>query len=321
MKRREFLRTSLAATIPFSLIATSKLAHAQVEALVIAEAGTAPYWLATIEAALPYIQTFAGLYSVLSSFGPDSQDVRLKRIEDELRSLTARVAQLEDVIKNLILDDVAKQLSAEVLAYKDSLDSYVTLKQQGILDNVLTQSAVTKNRLLQYIDDNTLPHSYRYYFGALLNACTSLRLSCIGLYSALQASRDKLLAPEAKAMLSRVPRVMQSAQAISEKRVATTSQVVLIDELGPIYGTTMSVTLDGKHVWGEFWGPSKGGERLSAMRQRATDTHRQYVSQANAQATGVLLQNVTAVQKMLSDIAVRNPSLAPKVPAQLKSER
>lgn len=320
MQRRSLLNAALPTLIAPGLAFIPTPSNAQAEALIIAEAGSAAYWLGVVEAAIPYIQAFSGLYSVLTTFGENPQEARLKRIELELKALSAQISKLEEVLKNLILDTVAKQLAAEVLGYRDSLDSYTSLKTQGILDNVLTQSAITKNRLAQYIDDGATPHSFKFYFGSLLNACTSLRMAAIGLYPATRESREKLVLPEAKTFLARIPKITESAQFISDRRVKQDSRVEMFDELGPIYGTVMSVTLDGKPYWNSFVVPRKGdGNRLSQMRTRADAERKRAVEQAYSQSVAPLLQNANAVQAMLADIGTRNPLAWKPVPSSIKA--
>lgn len=246
------------------------------------------YWYELASYAAPYA-TVASF--VLSIYAAAKQDEVNAAILKKLDEISAQIRQLKDSIERKLNDILLKERAGEVLGIRESLLDYQRLKSVGILDNITTDSAQTKRKIAAYLSDAGTPDDYFHAYNALYVMLLPLRATCFNLYERPRSDTDPLLLKEIDDLLSVKDRAILVARTVGANRVAATQEPVLIDELGPVWGTDFSVYVDGRVVYSETFSP-----RNHDLAERRTRWRLKHEETANAKAEDAVSELVKCHQ-------------------------
>ena len=186
----------------------------------------------------------------------------LQRQFDQLRASIA--TELED--ENVIIH------AGKILAIKDLLDEYARTHAQQNLTDAQSQSGEEKRIIMGLLNSRETSDEFFHIYGTLFCMLISLRVSCFVL---LRLSRPDLYAQvceELNDVLRYRDHGIEIARQIGRNRVSPVRERrFLVDELGPVWGTTFTIMVDGRVVYTDEFAANREVPRrdISEVREQA----------------------------------------------------
>lgn len=205
------------------------------------------------------------------------------RLDDEVTAEDAEqhiLAQLGDLQRQFesLRASIATQLTDEalivhagkVLAIKKLLDEYSSTHQVANLTDAQRDSGVEKQIIMGILDSRETAAEFFHVYGTLLCMLISLRVTCFVL---LRLERRDLYARTC-IELTDVSRYrdhgINVAREIGRNRVSPVRERrFLVDELGPVWGTTFTILVDGRVVYTDEFAANREIPRRDISEVRA----------------------------------------------------
>lgn len=246
---------------------------------IIQPSSEALYWYEVVSYIAPYATIGSFILSAFSLASETVQERRLAEISRKLDEIMHLVVEASRALEQKMLDIVLKERTGEVLGFHEALLEFRNLQSQGILDNILSDSAQTKRKIKTFIDAPDTPDALRSAYCGLYLSLLPLRIATFELFKLPLAQINPLVNDELQDMLDVEPLSVKTADAIGRNRVGPVKQVVvLIDELGPVYGTEFFVQIDGESHSLGFFQPWK-------------KNHAEVINQAHARRDALATEN------------------------------
>lgn len=189
--------------------------------------------------------------SVLPFLETDSNATE-RLILGRLDEISRQIRELRALFEQRLAELTLRERTGEVLGIQEAVEEFVRLRSQGILDNVTTDSAVTKRKILGYIADAETPIGYYHAYNSLLCTLIPLRIWTFFFFGRPRRDLVALVCGELRDLLANRERGTEVARTLGRNRVSGVSEeLILIDELGPVWGTTFTIKVDGKVVYSE----------------------------------------------------------------------
>lgn len=140
----------------------------------------------------PYATTASFLISAYSFFTDEHQDNQNELVE-KLDDLVDRVEATKEALLQKIEHTVLKDLTAKVNGIALGFADYGATNSIGTLDNLLTQSALTRSALEGYIEDTSQPIELRITLTGLYTLFSAVRIDVLGAYKTQEGTNDGAL--------------------------------------------------------------------------------------------------------------------------------
>lgn len=214
------------------------------------------YWFELASYVAPYATVGSFLITAgMAFFHENDNEARHEAIMQKLNEISQQIEDLRLSLERKIDDMILKERTGEVLGIRESLEEYKLLKAQGVLDNIISDSAQTKQKIASYLDSPDTTLEYYLAYNALKCLLLPLRIATFGLFKIDSANLRVLTKDELRDLLLNRQTAINHLIEIGRNRVTYDSEVIMIDELGPRYGTELWVDVDGKGVWGKTFSP------------------------------------------------------------------
>jgi len=233
---------------------------------VIKPSEGALYWYELAKFASPFATVGSFVLQAISFFS-DGQAAAFERLFRKLDELSQQIAELKQSIEAKLDDMVLKERFGEVLGIKESLEEYHRILSSGILDNIVTDSAQTKRKILAWLDDDRTPVAYLHAYNTLACTLIPLRTASFCLYRRPAPEIKALVKEEINDLLSRSAAAIKAGDTVGRNRVAYEEKVVLVDELGPVWGTDFIIKVDKTVAYTDSFIPRSND--LQAVRNKA----------------------------------------------------
>lgn len=257
-----------------------------------------------------YIAPFATIGSlIMTGFSLASENRQEKRLEEISRKL--------EEIKNLIIntrislerklnDITMKERTGAILGIVESLKEYQSLKSQGILDNIITESNTVKGKIKTYIESSDVELEYTAGYCGLYLTLLPLRIATFELYDRPISKINGLVIGETEDILGVEEISISSAETIGSKRVSHVNEDPFeLDELGPIVGTTFSVKIDNRTHGVGIFDPRNGD--LNAVRAQARQQRDVFARQKAQEASAPFREVFAAARETLERLRNGEP--------------
>ena len=247
---------------------------------VIASSSEDLFWFHLAAHASPYATLGNAVLSVVP-LGADAaaSEAEILRKLDELKlqfdALRASIAQQ-------ITDDRVLARTGKVLALKELLDEYGTTRREQTLLDVQTASAIEKRSIMELLDSAATPTAYFHVYNTLLCMLVAIRITCFVLLKLEKTRLHSEVCNEIHDAVKYEQRGIDVAHEIGRNRVSGVNErLFLVDELGPVWGTTFTIKVDGKVVYSDQFAGSREFPRrnISDVRSQAQRIREQLADQ------------------------------------------
>lgn len=93
-----------------------------------------------------------------------------------MEEISLQIRQLRALVEQRLAEATIKERTGEVLGIQEALNEFLRLRSHGILDNVVTESATTKRKILGYLTESETPLGYYHAYNTLLCTLIPLRI-------------------------------------------------------------------------------------------------------------------------------------------------
>lgn len=266
---------------------------------VINPSDTALYWYELAKFASPFATVGSFIFQAISFFS-DGQAAAFERLFSKLDELSQQIAELKQSIEAKLDDMVLKERFGEVLGIKESLEEYHRILSPGILDNIVTDSAQTKRKMLAWLDDGRTPVAYLHAYNTLACTLIPIRTACFCLYRRPAAEVKALVKDEINDLLSRSAAAIKAGDTVGRNRVTYEEKVVLVDELGPVWGTDFIIKVDKTVAYTDSFIPRSN--ELQAVRNKAKEHFEELKVQKGREACELLEKCFSDAHSLLHQV-------------------
>lgn len=216
---------------------------------VIKPSGKLLYWYEMAKYVAPYATVGSLLLSGFSYSSEVRQEHRLDQIAKQLRELKSLVINMERRIIDKLNDQVLKERSSEVLSYREFLQEQTIIQDTVALNLELSNMRTTKHKVLAYVNDVDTPLDYKASYCGLLMSLVSMRIAAFECLDLELAKVNELALDEINELLSYEDVIKATLREVGSKRVHSYEEErLLVDELGPVWGTIFSVMIDDRKL-------------------------------------------------------------------------
>ncbi len=208
------------------------------------------YWRELLELSAPFITVSNEICPVIAQFPNMTSDAIQHGFFQKLSDLTGQIQQLKATWAQEITDTTLKDRANEILGLKDVLNNFSATGSIGILDNIITNSAVTKTKVFAYLQDPQTPLEYFHCYASLLCLLQPLRIATLFLYRRSLADIHDDLVSELNDLSNVLQKGIDVAETIGRNRVTMSRKLVLFDpENPPVWSTEFRVMVDGVGIY------------------------------------------------------------------------
>ncbi len=228
---------------------------------VVNAVSPAEYFIALLEEAEPWVSIAISIFSIFGGGTPGQTEIlqKLDQLSTQIKDLGT---QIEKTIRQAFLKERAGEVIGYTNALKEALGFPETTRDQ-IVEILLVDSAVTQGKIEQYLNADT-PDDFYHAYATLNAALVGIRLQLL----ALSGGDFKM---QLTGFINLRAAAIDVAQRIGRQRVSEVQEkLILIDELGPVFGTEFTIKQDGKHAFWATFSP-EGGPGLNEVRQKAKE--------------------------------------------------
>jgi hypothetical protein len=187
-----------------------------------------------------------------------------------LRGIERQVTNAEDALRGRLSLLILRDQSDQIIKFRKDLYSFVEAQSQGILDNLTTDSDSAVLNLGNALRNNDTPADYYHVANAMLYVVLALRIASFFLFDRPVAEVTRAVCREMTDLLGTAERALEIARIVGRNRVSgVDEELILIDELGPVWGTTFSIRVDGRVVYTDTFAGSREVPRRSLNEVRA----------------------------------------------------
>lgn len=232
------------------------------------------YWYEVASYIAPYATIGSFNVGGLALQSENRQEERLAEISKRLDEIKTLVTQTYRALEQKLNDIPVKERSGEVLGIEEALNEFRRLRSQGILDNIVSDSAQTKRKIKTYIDAKETPVEFRATYCGLYATLLPLRVAAFQLFDRPITEINQLVKEELLDLVDIESVMINSTETVGSNRVSPViSKDFLFDELGPTFGTMFSARVDNKaRNLGTFLPRNTDLGDLNEIRKRAHDS-------------------------------------------------
>ena len=206
----------------------------------------ATYWYEVASYIAPYAKVGSFIVSGLTLISERSQEQRLAEISRKLDEIKTLINRTRAALEKKMNDIPVKDRTGEILGIEETLNEYRIHGRQGVLDNAVSESALTKGKIRAYIEASDTPLAYRGTYCALYTMLIPLRVAAFEMFDTEASEVNKLVAGELSDLIAISDIAIETSEKIGDRRVtAVQEERFLVDELGPVYGTNFYTSVDG----------------------------------------------------------------------------
>lgn len=203
------------------------------------------YWYEVASYIAPYATIGSFVLNAFSLASEAAQERRLAEISKKLDEIMHLIVQTKEALEQKMLDIVFKERTGEVLGIHEALQEFRNLRNQGMLDNILSDSAQTKRKIKTWIDAPDTPVALRAAYCGLYLSLLPLRIATFELFERPLAQINPLVKDELQDILDVAPASLACSDTVGRSRVGKVKEtIILLDEMGPVYGTDFTVLVD-----------------------------------------------------------------------------
>lgn len=260
------------------------------------------YWSEAVGYLAPYAKIGSLILSGFSLASELRQEKRLEEISKKLDEIKTLILQSRRALERKLNDIPLRERTGEVLGIEEALNEYRNLQSQGILDNIISDSAQTKRKIKTFIDADDTPADYRAAYCGLYTTLLPLRVAAFEMFERPIESINPLVKSEMEDLMEVEAISVRTAETIGDRRVSgVQTEAYLVDELGPIFGTHFSVKVDNdRRPLGTFI-PGQGD--LATIRGLANETRSTLGAQKATEAAAPFREVFAATTHVLAAIA------------------
>jgi len=259
------------------------------------------FWYEVAAYIAPYATVGSFILSGLSLHSEHAQERRLAEISRKLDEIKMLIIQARRALEEKLNDIPIRERTGEVLGIEEALNEYRGLQSQGVLDNIITDSAQTKRKIKAYIESEDTPLSYLAAYCGLYITLLPLRIAGFELFDRPVDQINALVSDELQDIVRIESIAIRSAERVGASRVSPRQEeTFLFDELGPVYGTNFFVQVDNaRRTLGTFI-PRYGN--LNELRAAAQDMRDAIAAQKAAEAAAPFRRAIDAAKEAIVDI-------------------
>lgn len=262
------------------------------------------YWFEVASYISPYATVGSFILSGFALASEHRQERRLVEMSRKLDEIKILINQTRRALEQKLEDIPLRERTGEVLGIEEALNEYRALQSQGILDNIISDSAQTKNKIKTFIDADDTPVDYRVMYCGLYATLLPLRVAAFELFDRPINDINPLVKSENEDLATVEAISISSAETVGSNRVSSRHQEerFLYDELGPVFGTNFYVTVDNtRRNLGTFI-PRQGDGDLNAIRSRAQQSRDELAQQKARKAAAPFRQVFDASRAVLATL-------------------
>ena len=203
------------------------------------------FWFELASYASPFATVGSLILSGFSLASENRQERRLAEISKKLDQIKVSINQTRRALEQKLNNMPLRERTGEVLGIEEALNEFRILNSQGILDNIVSDSAQTKRKIETYINAPDTPVEYRVLYLSLYATLIPLRIAAFELFDRPINDINQLVKSETESLLDAESISITSIENVGSNRVsALIFDTFIWDELGPRYGSKYSVQID-----------------------------------------------------------------------------
>jgi hypothetical protein len=249
------------------------------------------YWLEVFSSAAAYERIGLEVLGAVP-FGESDRQTALKRFAANFEGIGPLIDQLQVPVTKKLLDPTLRDRAANVAAIDLSISEFIKLGSAGILDTVVRLSDDSVSNIASFLAHADTPPDFYHIANALLVAITAFRAATFFLFDRPKNDIDATVCADLRKSLGDRSRGLENARTVGRNRVSEVGEeLVLLDELGPVWGTNFTITVDGRLVYSDTFAGSRGIPRRTVTEVRQTaEAMRDSLRQSNANVVAAELK-------------------------------
>ena len=261
---------------------------------IIRPSSPALYWREVASTGTAYTD-IANLTINAIPIAENSRPRAKKQFLETFAGARQQIAALQESINRLLIEPTLTEPSAGAFALKATIDDFASTSSSQpntqALDNAKAQANRIEQKLIAHLQLTETPIDYYHVGNALYLFAISLHLGLLFLADQNRRDNNAALCSFIRGLLDNRTRALEVARLVGAKRVSEVDEdLVLIDELGPVWGTNFTIRVDGRVVYTDTFAGSRGIPRrgLNEVRDQAR-AMRESLIRSNADAVAAEL--------------------------------